>query len=128
MRVSGLLAIAILSCLFSTSSAGDRRPAAAVAASREIGGQQMPRLLAALAAPGVAQAIGGAGSLPIMPVQDSLNGPACYKHKFSGMYKTFRPGDVQAPTIDWCFIHNGDCQCDGQTGDVCQEPGDTGQC
>ena len=127
MRVSGLLAIAILGCVFSTSWAGDRRPAAAVAGWREIGGRQMPALLAALAAPGLAEAVGSAGSLPITPVQD-LSGPACYKHKFSGMYKTFRPGDVQAPTIDWCFIHNGDCSCDGKTGDVCQEPGDEGQC
>jgi hypothetical protein len=128
LRSSALLAIAILSCFFSASRAEESRPTAAVVGSEKLGARQIPGLLAALAAPALARAIGGAGALTITPIQDSLSGPACYKHKFSGMYKTFRPGDVQAPTIDWCFIHNGDCQCEGQTGDVCQEPGDTGQC
>jgi hypothetical protein len=126
MRKSALLAIAILSCFLSASWAGERSPTAAVVGSRESGAQQIPELLAALAAPALARARGRAGSLTVTPIQNSLSGPACYKHKFSGMYKTFRPGDVQAPNIDWCFIHNEECRCEGQTGDVCQEPGDTG--
>src|SRR5215472_12875880 len=63
----------------------------------------------------------------IIRVQN-LDGPACYKHKTQGVYQTFRPGDPMSPTIEWCWIHNGTCSCDGKTGDVCQEPGDNGQC
>jgi hypothetical protein len=69
-----------------------------------------------------------AGNMPSsgLKVTQDAGASACYVHKFSGLYKTFKPGDVQAPTFDWRWIHNGDCQCDGKTGDVCQEPGDNG--
>jgi hypothetical protein len=48
---------------------------------------------------------------------------ACYKHKFSGLYQTFKPGDVMFKP-EWIFLHNGSCKCEGRTGDECQEPGD----
>jgi hypothetical protein len=59
--------------------------------------------------------------------EDDVNtgSEACYKHKFSGVYKTFRPGDVMFKP-DWVFIHNGPCDCEGKSGDECQEPGDDG--
>jgi hypothetical protein len=53
-------------------------------------------------------------------------GPSCYAHKFSGLYKTFAPGDFTF-VPDWRLVHPGNCQlCEGKTGDVCQEPGDNG--
>jgi hypothetical protein len=60
MRSSALLAIAILSCFLSASRAGESSLTAAVVGSRESGAQQIPELLAALAAPALARAIGGA--------------------------------------------------------------------
>jgi hypothetical protein len=56
-------------------------------------------------------------------IAQDADGAACYKHKFSGLYQTFKPGDVQFKP-EWVFIHNGNCECEGKTGDQCQEPGD----
>jgi hypothetical protein len=58
-------------------------------------------------------------------VAQNADGPSCYCHKFSGLYKTFSPGDFTF-VPDWRFVHRDACQCEGQTGDVCQEPGDNG--
>lgn len=56
-------------------------------------------------------------------VAQDADGAACYKHKTQGVYQTFKPGDVQFKP-EWIFIHNGTCDCERKTGDVCQEPGD----
>lgn len=56
---------------------------------------------------------------------DAGTGEACYRALTQGVYKTFRPGDVMFKP-DWVFIHNGPCQCEGKTADVCSEPGDEG--
>jgi hypothetical protein len=55
--------------------------------------------------------------------ENEANSSACYKQKFSGEYRTFKPFDVM-DKLNWIFIHNGPCECEGKTGDQCQEPGD----
>jgi hypothetical protein len=56
-------------------------------------------------------------------IAQDADGAACYKHKTQGVYQTFKPGDVQFKP-EWIFLHNGNCECEGKTGDQCQEPGD----
>lgn len=65
-----------------------------------------------------------APSSGVKVLQDA-GGPSCYCHKFSGLYKIFSPGDFTF-VPDWRFVHRDVCQCEGQTGDVRQEPGDNG--
>jgi hypothetical protein len=36
----------------------------------------------------------------------NVDGPACYRGRSTGIYKTFRPGDTMFKP-DWIFIHNG---------------------
>jgi hypothetical protein len=57
------------------------------------------------------------------PGEATMDGPACYRGRSTGIYKTFRPGDVMFKP-DWIFIHNGTCECEGKSADQCQEPGD----
>ena len=52
------------------------------------------------------------------------SGPACFKHRFSGEYKTFSPGDFAFTVRDWTRVHAGPCQCEGQSPPECIEPGD----
>jgi hypothetical protein len=51
-------------------------------------------------------------------------GPACFRNKFSNIYKTFNRGDITFPVQDWVFIHQGPCECEGSSPPDCIEPGD----
>ena len=52
-------------------------------------------------------------------------GPACYREKFTGVYKTFTE-DPNTIGIRWTLVHPGPCQCEGRTAPDCIEPGDDG--
>ncbi len=41
--------------------------------------------------------------------EELASGPACYRNKFSGVYKTMSPGDIVIPANEWIFIHTGSC-------------------
>ncbi len=53
----------------------------------------------------------------------AANESGCFRHRFSGLYKIFNRGDFGI-RVEWVFIHNGPCECEGQTMDQCVEPGD----
>jgi hypothetical protein len=77
--------------------------------------------------PGGGGASGGdSGSLSPTVVQPEplADGLSCFREKTVGVYKTFKKGALKPAEETWIFIHDGPCQCEGKTGDVCQEPGD----
>jgi hypothetical protein len=52
------------------------------------------------------------------------DGPACFRNRFNGTYKSFNRGDIVIPSNEWIFIHKGRCRCEGQSPPDCNEPGD----
>jgi len=58
--------------------------------------------------------------------EPNASGPACYRNRFSGLYKTFNVGEIVIPANEWRFIHQGRCECEGKIATDCQEPGDDG--
>ncbi len=64
------------------------------------------------------------------PSQGSTPSPAphksgdCFRDKFSGIYQTLP--DIEPGLVPHGFvkIHDGPCQCEGQTALDCPEPGD----